>query len=624
MCGIAGIYNLRADQAMDFSCAERMRDHLRHRGPDDQGIYFSPDKLICLINTRLSIIDLTALGHQPMSDAEAKVWISYNGEIYNYSALRSELKSIGYNFVSNSDTEVIINGYKEWGIEGLLKRLRGMFALAIYDFRSARHKFILARDRFGIKPLYYYQDERLFVFASEVKSIVNSGIVPVEYNKKTDVAFLVFGYIPAPFTTVNNIFALPVGSYLLIDTYQQRMVKYYDLVDKFAGPKIKESADLNNRLRYLLEETIGIHLTSDAPLGIFLSGGIDSSALVALASKFRNTRLTTLSIVFDEEAYSEIGYQRIVAEQYHTDHREIRVTENDFYAEIENIFKAMDQPTHNGINTYFVSRAAKQAGLKAVLSGTGGDEIFCGYDSFKKIQLFNAIHNLPKLCRMPFALAVASSDRWRKLTYLKNNGNLDLYLIFRGFFIPGDVARILGISEGEVNDVLDSFELSPPQAGPPSAEAIPATNCGASYLNPIDWLSYMEIDFYLKNQLLKDTDVMSMCHSVETRVPFLDHMLVDFVASIEPKAKINRGHPPKPLLAKAMSGMLSQEIISRKKHGFTFPFDLWIKKRGNELLGAALLRGNMDKRYANNLWSNFKQGHLHWSRIWALIVMGHR
>ena len=623
MCGIAGIYNLRVDKAMDFSHAVRMRDDLRHRGPDDEGIYFSPDKRICLINTRLSIIDLTALGHQPMSDAEAKVWISYNGEIYNYSELRSELKDIGYNFLSNSDTEVIINGYKEWGIERLLKRLRGMFAFAIYDLRAEYPKFILARDRFGIKPLYYYQDERLFLFASEVKSIIKSGIVPVEYNKTTDIAFLIFGYIPAPLTTVKNIFALPVGSYLLIDACQQRLVKYYDLFDTFTSPKIKESADLNNRLRYLLEETVGIHLVSDAPLGIFLSGGIDSSALVALASRFRNTALTTLSIVFDEEAYSEIGYQRIVAEQYHTDHREIKVTENDFYADIENIFKAMDQPTHNGINTYFVSRAAKQAGLKAVLSGTGGDEVFCGYDSFKKIQLFSAIHNLPKLCRMPFALAAGSSDRWRKLTYLKNNSNLGLYLIFRGFFIPRDAARILGISEREVNAVLDNFQLS---AIP--AEGAPATLCGGSSqlsaMNPIDWPSYMEINFYLKNQLLKDTDVMSMCHSVETRVPFLDHMLVDFVASIEPKAKINKGHIVKPLLARSLNGMLSPKIISRKKHGFTFPFDLWIKKGGFELLSAALLKADMDKRYANTLWGNFEKGHLHWSRIWALIVMGHR
>ena len=611
MCGIAGIYNFSLEKDMGSSCAVKMRDSLLHRGPDDQGIYSSPDKRLCLVNTRLAIIDLTASGHQPMSDVEARVWISYNGEIYNYSQLRNELKERGYNFRSNSDTEVIINGYKEWGIERLLNRLRGMFAFAIYDLRTSRPRFILARDRFGIKPLYYYQHEKLFLFASEVKAIVKSGIVPFEYNNETNIAFLLFGYIPAPLTNIKNVFSLPVGSYLLIEDNHKILVKYYDLSDTFTRPKIKESADLYGHLRFILEEAVGIHLISDAPLGIFLSGGIDSSALVALASKFRNTSLTTLSIVFDEEAYSELPYQRMIAEQYRTDHREVKLTEDDFYVEIDNIFQAMDQPTNDGINTYFVSRAAKQAGLKAVLSGTGGDEVFCGYDSFKRIQLLKKIYSLPRLCRFPFAFAGGFPDPWRKLTYLKNTDYLDLYLIFRGFFIPGDVARILDISQRQVNAVLNNFRLL-------------TLNSQLSTLSPVDWLSYMEIDFYLKNQLLKDTDVMSMYHSVETRVPFLDHILLDYVASIEHTLKINKGNIPKPLLVKSLKDMLPHQIILRKKHGFTFPFDLWLKKKGYELLSAAAAKGQMNKKYVDELWCKFARGHLHWSRVWALIVMGQK
>ena len=620
MCGIAGIYNLKTERETNFDRVVKMRDYLTHRGPDDRGVYFSADKRLCLVNTRLSIIDLTASGHQPMSDREGKVWISYNGEIYNYFQLRNELKTKGHSFNSNSDTEIIINGYKEWGIDGLLKRLRGMFAFAIYDLNAKNSKLILARDRFGIKPLYYYQDDELLIFSSEVGAIVKSGIIPVERNQKADIAFFIFGNIPAPLTTIKNVFSLAIGSYLLIEDGNKRLVRYYDLIDSFTGLKLKDTEDIYGNLRSILTEAVNLHLISDAPLGVFLSGGIDSSTLVALASKTRDIPITTLSIIFDEEAYSELPYQKMITEQYRTEHRQIKVTEKDFYAELDNIFLAMDQPTVDGVNTYFVSRAAKQAGLKAVLSGLGGDEIFCGYESFKKIWLLKAINHLPKLFRSAFALTGGLNDRWRKLIYLQNNDYLNLYLTIRGLFIPADVARILDISEKEVEDVLNDFKLS----------AVPAVGGSAfggssqlSALNPIDWLSYTEINFYLQNQLLKDTDFMSMYHSVETRVPFLDHILVDFVASINSSLKIDK-NIPKPLLVKSLKDMLPKEVVFRKKQGFIFPFNLWIKKRGRELLRVALSKGNINKRYASGLWCKFEQGKLHWSRAWALLVMGRK
>ncbi|MDP2923983.1 MAG: asparagine synthase (glutamine-hydrolyzing) [Candidatus Omnitrophota bacterium] len=459
MCGIAGIYNLKAEKETNFDRAVKMRDYLTHRGPDDCGIYFSADKRLCLVNTRLSIIDLTSLAHQPMSDREGKVWISYNGEIYNYRQLQNELKEKDYSFRSNSDTEVVINGYKEWGIDGLLKRLRGMFAFAIYDLTSASPRFILTRDRFGIKPLYYYQDDTLLIFSSEVGAMVKSGIIPFERNHKADIAFFIFGYIPAPLTTLKNVFSLPVGSYLLIEDGKKRLVKYYDPIDSFTKAKIKDAEDIYSSLRSILAETVNLHLISDAPLGVFLSGGIDSSALVALASKTR-VPITTLSIIFDEAEYSELPYQKMIAERYRSDHRQIKVTQKDFYAELENIFTAMDQPTVDGVNTYFVSRAAKQAGLKAVLSGLGGDEIFCGYESFKKIRLLKAINRLPKILRPAFALTGGLNDRWRKLNYLQKDGHLALYLAIRGLFAPKDVEKILGVSEKEIKEVMDNFQLS--------------------------------------------------------------------------------------------------------------------------------------------------------------------
>ncbi len=603
MCGIVGIYKRNGD--INTEAIIRMRDTLARRGPDDSGFYISPDKRFCLAHTRLSIIDLSSAGHQPMSNREGTVWISFNGEIYNYRQLQDELKAKGCEFRSNSDTEVIVHGYKEWGIDGLLPRLRGMFAFAIYDsrFLVSGFRVILARDRFGIKPLYYYQDKELLIFSSEIKPIVKSGLIPVQRNRDADTAFLVFGNVPEPLTTIKDVFSLPSGSYMSIDDTGKRLVKYYDLRDSFTTPKVKDTEDVYNTLRSILSEAIDIHLISDAPLGVFLSGGIDSAALVALASEKRDMPLTTLSLYFDEELYSELPYQRMIAEKYRTDHREVKVTERDFYAEIDNIFEAMDQPTVDGVNTYFVSRAAKQAGLKAVLSGTGGDEVFCGYGSFKRIGLLDAIHGLPGLLKTPFVITGSLNDRWRKLGYLQNNDPLSLYLTMRALFVPKDVARILGITENEVNNVLENLKLQTPN------------------LEPIDWLSYMEIIFYLKNQLLKDTDFMSMYHSVETRVPYLDHALVEYVASANPRLKIDK-NMPKPLLVKSLKGMLPDEIVFRKKQGFTFPFDLWIRKMGKGIFEDAISKNNIDKNHAEGLWSRFESGKLHWSRVWALVVIG--
>ena len=293
----------------------------------------------------------------------------------------------------------------------------------------------------------------------------------------------------------------------------------------------------------------------------------------------------------------------------------MKVTEKDFYDEINNIFEAMDQPTVDGVNTYFVSRAAKQAGLKAVLSGTGGDEIFCGYESFKRIWFLKFIHSLPKILKFPVALSDSLNGSWSKLSYLQNNDHLSLYLTLRGLFVPKHVARILDASESEVKNVLESFKLQTPDSE-------------LRTLDPIDWLSYMEMSFYLKNQLLKDTDFMSMYHSVETRVPYLDHQLVNYIASINPHLKINKGIP-KPLLINSLNhfsqpnnsiNMLPNEIIFRKKQGFTFPFDVWMRKCGKDLFDEAISKDCKNKKYSEDLWKNFGKGKVHWSRVWILVV----
>lgn len=589
----------------------KMYEALLHRGPDDYGIYESPDKRFYLAHTRLSIIDLSPQAHQPMSDKEARVWICYNGQIYNYRQLQSELKVRGYEFRSQSDTEVVLEGYKEWGIDGLLKRLRGMFAFVIYDLRyqdaTGVPKIFLARDRFGIKPLYYYYDNQVLIFSSEVNSIIKSKFIPIENNPEAEIAFLIFGHLPSPLTTIKNVFSLPPASYISIENGNKRLVKYYDLLESFAGYKIKDSLQIQSKLLSILSEAVQLHLVSDVPLGVFLSGGIDSSALVALASKVSSTPISTLSIIFNEQKYSELSFQRLVSKQYRTRHIEMRVTENDFFKEIENIFNAIDQPTVDGVNAYFVSQAAKQAGLKVMLSGTGGDEIFCGYESFKQVSFLRAIEHAPKFLKKAAGFAGLFNYKWKKFTYLLNNDDLHFYLTFRGLFIPEDVAVMLGISLKEVEDTLTKVMLSIPRMK-------------LSNLDPIDWLSFMEINYYLQNQLLKDTDFMSMYHAVETRVPFLDHILVDYLASIDPRLKFRQKFP-KSLLVKSLNNMLPKKILFRKKHGFIFPFDLWFKKRGSEFFDNTIAKINLNQKYRDTLWRKFQDGKLHWSRIWALVVM---
>lgn len=600
MCGILGIY--KAEGRIDADALLGMRRMLAHRGPDANGLYVSPDGRCSLAHTRLSIIDLSAAGNQPMSNSGGSVWVSYNGEIYNFQTIREELRGRGHVFRSATDTEVIAQGYEEWGIEGIVPRLRGMFAFALYDERTGR--LFLARDRLGIKPLYYYHDGDLFLFSSEVRAMEKSGFIPVSRNSRAYAAFLLLGSVPEPLTTLNGVYALPSGSYMEFHGGRREIRRYFDLSASFAA----KSGEIGS-LRSVLTETVDIHLISDAPLGIFLSGGIDSTALVALATGAKKSPVTTLSIDFEEEEYSEREYQSMVASRFGTKHRSVRVTEGDFIEELERIFDAMDQPTVDGVNTYFVSKAAKEAGLKVVLSGLGGDEVFCGYSFFRRAGLLRRIFGLPPALKSPLAVSSWFGGRWRRLDYLRGKDPFRSYLVLRGFFMPDDVASILDMEEGEVESVVDS--LSAGFEGSPALNGAPA--------GPVDWLSFMEMSRYLKNQLLKDTDFMSMRHSVETRVPYLDHVLVECVASAPEALKVERG-VPKPLLVKPLLDVLPREVVYRKKQGFTFPFDLWVKRGARGHFEDAVAEGRINRRFAKKFKGKYDGAH--WSKIWGLIVLG--
>lgn len=627
----------------DVSAVKRIIDAQVHRGPHGEGIITlgdsSPSRLtphvsrpsVILGHRRLSIIDLSPAGKQPMSNEEGTVWVTYNGEIYNFRELHKELDGRGHVFKSQTDTEVLVHGYEEWGMDELLSRIRGMFAFALCDIgrRSSPSsltlqppRFYLAKDRFGIKPLYYYQDRERIIFASEVRAVMKSGMVPNEKNMEALSRFFQLGSVPVPVTTIKDVMALHAGHYLSVGENRVELKSYWDLSTYLhQSPSVSTQSPTphfespSTTIHPLLEDSIRHHLISDVPLGIFLSGGIDSSSLVALATGFRDKPLTTLSVIFDEPDYNEARYARLIAKKYGTDHREVLLRSKELFEGLPQIFDAMDQPTVDGVNTYFISKAAREAGLTVVLSGTGGDELFLGYDHFKKTGTLASVRRflnlLPLWMRKTLiraavqaGLPVGSASR-EKLTYLETPSDENSYLLFRGLFTPREIQDVLGASEPE----LKSFILQPT-----TSNLQPSTS---SFL--LNLFTLFEFRHYLQNQLLKDTDVMSMAHSIETRVPFLDHKLVEYVIGLSPKTKLGNGIN-KPLLVKAMGEGLPREIWDRQKMGFTFPFEKWMKVRNDELKARCLETKILNRKAVKAVWKAFGKNRTHWSRPWATLV----
>ncbi|MEA2205369.1 MAG: hypothetical protein QOE77_2145 [Blastocatellia bacterium] len=637
MCGIAGIF--KSDGAFspdDVAAVLRMIDAQEHRGPDDWGILV-PDSLlrhdevqrlleprgtdqvgsyrnepgsaaVILGSTRLSILDLSPHGHMPMGGG--RTWVTHNGEIYNCGELRDELKEA--DFQSTGDTEVIIKGYERWG-DDALHRLRGMFALAVFD--NTKSRLLLARDRFGIKPLYYNWKDvgaGTLVFASEVRALVSSGLVPNVPEPEAAVRFLQLGSVPAPLTTIKNVFALPAGHTLAADNRGVSINRYWSLSAPSSSSYDSEE-QVVARTAELFNESVSQHLLSDVPLGIFLSGGIDSSALVAVAQKFRSQPLTTLSMVFAEAEYSESRYSSLVANRYHTDHRETRLTSDELLAELPNVFAAMDQPTVDGVNSYFISRAAKQAGLKVVLSGLGGDELFLGYNHFKKARSLSSPmrwwQKLPNGVRRSVVSVAQQGGKFagrsgsEKLSYLQDASAANLYLMFRGLFTLDQIQKLLGLSAAEMKRYGTH----------------PATVNGAGESSLVNSFVVNEFQHYLQDQLLKDTDCMSMAHSIETRVPFLDHELVQYVFGAPERFKFD-GAMTKPLLLKALGEDFPREVWDRPKMGFTFPFAPWLRNQMAEFQPDSA-NSIINKTEAEKIRHGFQQGSVHWSRPWALMVL---
>ncbi|WP_428328430.1 asparagine synthase (glutamine-hydrolyzing) [Mucilaginibacter sp.] len=589
MCRIAGIISNRLLVDEISEKVRTMCNALQHGGPDDEGIFTDESKGLVFGHRRLSIIDLSKNGHQPMADTQQKVWITFNGEIYNYLELKDQLVKAGAQFHSNTDTEVIINAYKQWGTAAFAK-LRGMFAFAIYDAHKA--KTYLVRDTTGVKPLYYYVNNGQLSFASEVRAFKTAGIAN-DADANWPVRFLAFGHIPEPYTTLKDVYSLAKGHFLLWDhqSNTHSIAPYNNNV--FAGQLITNHNTARQLLDDALRAAVQRQLMADAPIGVFLSGGIDSSLISLLANEQKKQQLKTISIYFNEKTYDERAYQNAVLDKISGEKFAHLVQKQDFENFFPHIISDMDMPTTDGINTWFISKYAHEDGLKAVLSGVGADELFGGYPSFNRIRYLKYLRKVPST--LFNAANYFKADKYRKVSFLAHDHHLADYLLLRGLYVPEDIAKILDLDARQVNEIL--------------FEEVSVNSLGNYDEKHAAWF---ETNLYMQNQLLRDTDVMSMSHGLEVRVPFLDEDLQQLTESISTEIRFDNKQPKK-ILIDTFKNILPNATWNRPKMGFTFPLQEWMSQH-TEISRKDLYRG----KFAQNAVERFKNGQMHWSKIFAL------
>ena len=588
MCRIAGITNA-AYPINNLKClVQSMCTTLQHGGPDDEGMFTDTENNLCFGHRRLSIIDISAAGHQPMLYQQNRYVITYNGELYNYLLLKADLKAMGFQFNTQSDTEVLLAAYTAWGTAAF-EKLEGMFAFAIYDRQLGT--VVLVRDAAGIKPLYYAITKEGLAFASEVRALQ---LLPYlqQVNKEWPVYLMAYGHLPEPITTLKEVKPLEKGTYLLYDIKAgtKKQVSYFQFTFL---EKISVREEAVSLIKSGLEEAVAQHLISNAPIGVFLSGGLDSSIIALLANK-HHLKLKTVSLYFEDNKYSEKKYQDALKEKLTCNHQQFLLQENDFHIFLPAIIQAMDLPCCDGINTWFISKYAKESGLKAVLSGVGGDELYGGYPSFKRMNTALSLAHLPKA--MLRTGRFTNSKKLKRLEYLSIDGAIGKYLFLRGQFIPFEIANFLGSTEKEVWEILSRK---------PQLENI-------SYLTPPNQASWMEINLYMQNQLLRDADVMSMAHGVEIRLPFLDKSFMQLSLMIDSSIKYN-GKLAKQLLIDAFKNDLPPLVWNRPKMGFTFPFKEWLSNDQ--------YKGKQPNSPVSDYHTRLKKNELHWSQFFTLHLL---
>ncbi|AJE03472.1 asparagine synthase (glutamine-hydrolyzing) [Geobacter pickeringii] len=611
MCGIAGITYSNSGRPVDAALVERMCEVIHHRGPDEWGMWC--DGSVGIGMKRLRIIDLAG-GSQPMSNERRTVWIVFNGEIYNYLELRSDLEKRGYRFRTSSDTESILYAYEEFG-EECVQHLRGMFAFAIWD--CAQRKLFLARDRVGKKPLHYLADSDKLIFGSEIKSILQHPEVTAEVHRPGIVNYLAYGYSPDPDTLFKGIEKLPPGHTLTWHNGTISLRRYWQL--RFQPDFSKSEEDFLRETEELLSEAIKIRLMSEVPLGAFLSGGIDSSLVVAMMARQMAEPVKTFSIGFDEQKYNELPYARLVAQRYGTDHHE-EIVRPDAEEVIPRLIELFDEPfaDSSAIPTYYVSRLARRH-VTVILSGDGGDEIFGGYDRYLDSTLSGYTDHIPAFARrMVLGNLPRLLPEWfpgiNTLRYLSLDA--DERYIYKG-------SKGISWLHGQVF----SRDLREEAAGGDPSSAVQAYLKEASACDSVTRRQYIDTMTYLPGDILTKVDRTSMLVSLEARAPLLDHRLVEYAATIPSHFKIN-GRTTKYLLKKLARKFLPEELIDRPKMGFAMPVATWINRDWREMshelvLGErALKRGNFNGDYLKRVVNEHRQGRRdHSYIIWTLMVL---
>ncbi len=600
MCGIAGILT-RADlDNPEFAKRlDLMTERLGHRGPDDSGTtVFSPAEgwQLYLGHRRLSIIDVSSNGHQPMGDPSSGSWITYNGEIYNHRALRAGLTDA--DFLSTSDTESLLRAWVERGPD-VTDELRGIFAFALYDGR--RRQFWLARDRLGVKPLYIARPTPdLLLFASEVRAILASGLVPRRLSRQALTGYLAFGAVQAPHTIVEGIQSLLPGERVCIELTAQKMdwvsQRYWrpPFCDTQAASATRNGAPmaadhreaLLERLQPVFDEAVKSRFLADVPIGVFLSGGIDSSAIVASASR-QQLQPDTFSISFDEAEFDESEHAIAVARACDVRHTVLTVTSQDMLADLDHALASYDQPSSDGLNTYTISKAARDAGLKAALSGLGGDEAFAGYNNFHKLRAIDRwIRCCGGLCG-PRSRALCgkfignSGQLWRAVQLVGFSATrLDAYAVLRQFYSQERIGKLLAAG-GSPTFGLDESLFAELEYQVRDTDVVNAT-------------SLLEMSLYMHNVLLRDTDQMSMARGLEVRVPLLDHLLIAEVARLPGQVKLPVSRTVnKWLLVEMVKELVPPEVVRRRKMGFVFPWARWLRGELRGFVDEHLLDGEL-------------------------------
>ena len=614
MCGIAGV--VRRDGAIMPDPSAALVAALAHRGPDGRGVWRAPGQDALLVHTRLAIIDPGPSGAQPMATPDGRHHIVFNGEVYNYRELRRSLDLRGERFTTGSDTEVLL---RLLALDGpaALAQVRGMFALAWWDTQA--RALILARDRFGIKPLYVAAAERSVAFASEIHALVSAGLVDRAIDPAGVLGFLAWGTVPPSLTYLSGVESLPAGTWMRWSQDGDcARHAFADITATYARPHSGcTEPELRARVGDAVQQSVAAHLVADVPVGVFLSGGIDSSAILSAAAGAGISGLDTYTVRFDDRS-SEHEYARLVASAFGATHHELVLDASRIVGDLPDILARLDQPTLDAVNSYYVSAAVADTGIKTVLSGAGGDELFGGYPSFTRLPAAMRWKKrmAPLAPVMTPAVSVMLPDRlthrWQH--FMTGNGKMDAaYRTQRGLYMPAEVERMAGPA------LRDCWAAATARVAAAESELF---HGGASSLE--GHVARLETRVYLGSQLLRDLDVMSMAHGLEVRLPLVDHVLLDAVwPDLGAHQSLMRN---KRLLHETLARPLPSEAIDRPKQGFTLPFARWMAGDLQPFVRSGMAHLTADgwiaRGAADAVWADWQRGAAHWSRPWSLGVLG--